>query len=226
MSDLESFSGFEGGGEGMDAAAFEKFKERMKAAAAQLKALAAGEQKQRKKEDELIKILLKFIKTGKKKDILLLVLRLLEQNVPAGFIVSLLLISNREMQEDLGLKMLSSGPEHKIPEDSDMETLPDRYLKESVLPLRVKIAIDAWLNEIAKRASDNPERILFTVLDQDGIIKLPVTQLAVFCLRDFMEQQGIESSYDKLKDFMDMMLEGIIKKTREQFENRKQLRGY
>lgn len=226
MSDLESFSGFEGGGEGMDTAAFEKFKERMKAAAAQLKALAAGEQKQKKKEDELIKILLKFIKTGKKKDILLLVLRLLEQNVPAGFVVSLLLISNREMQEDLGLKMLPSGPEHTIPEDSDIETLPDRYLRESALPLNVKIAIDAWLNEIAKRSADNPERILYTILDRDGIIKLPVTQLAVFCLRDFLEQQGAPSSYDKLKDFMDMMLEGIIKKTREQFENRKQIRGF
>jgi hypothetical protein len=223
---MESFSGFEGGGEGMDTAAFEKFKERMKAAAAQLKALAAGEQKARKKEDELIKILLKFIKSGKKKDILLLVLRLLEQNVPAGFIVSLLVISNREMQEDLGLKMLPSGPEHDIPEDSDMETLPDRYLKESVLPLRVKIAIDAWLHEIAKRAADNPEKIIFTILDGEGIIKLPVTQLAVFSLRDFLEQQEVESSYDKLKDFMDMMLEGIIKKTREQFENRKQIRGY
>ena len=40
---------------------------------------------------ELIKILLKFIKTGQKRDQLLLVSRLLEQNVPAGFIVSLLL---------------------------------------------------------------------------------------------------------------------------------------
>lgn len=226
MSDFESFSGFEGGGEGMDTAAFEKFKERMKAAASQLKALAKGEQKARKKEDELIKILLKFIKSGKKKDILLLVIRLLEQNVPAGFIVSLLLISNREMQEDLGLKMLPAGPEHDLPEDSDMETLPDQYLKGSVLPLRVKVAIDAWLNEIAKRAADNPERMIFTVLDQDGIIKLPVTQLAVFSLRDFLDEQGVEMAYDKLKEFMDMMLEGIIKKTREQFQDRKQIRGY
>ncbi len=226
MSDLESFSGFEGGGEGMDAAAFEKFKERMKAAAAQLKALAAGEQKQKKKEDELIKILLKFIKTGHKKDLLLLVLRLLELNMPAGFIVSLLLISNRGMQEDLGLKMLPVGPEHSLPEDSDMETLPDQYLEGSVLPLKVKIAIDAWLNEITRRAADNPERVLKTVLDEAGIIILPVTQLAVFCLRDFLEEQGIDTSYDRLKDFMDLMIEGIIKKTREQFENRKQLRGH
>jgi len=226
MSDLESFSGFDSGGEGMDTAAFEKFKERMKAAAAQLKALAAGEQKQRKKEDELIRILLKFIKSGKKKDILLLVLRLLEQNVPAGFIVSLLLISNRDMQEALGLKMLPAAPELSVPGDSDIETLPDKYLEDSVLPLKIKIAIDAWLQEIAKRAAEHPDRILKTVLDEDGLLKLTVTQLAAFCLRDFLEMEKIDHSYDKLKDFVDLMFEGIIKKTKEQFENRKQLRGY
>lgn len=210
----------------MDTAAFEKFKERMKAAAAQLKALAKGEQKQKQKEDELIKILLKFIKSGKKNDILLLVLRLLEQNVPAGFIVSILLISNREMQEDLGLKMLPHAPEHSLPEDSDIETLPDKYLKDSVLPLKIKIAIDAWLGEIAKRAAEYPERIIKTVLDEDGLIKLPVTQLAAFCMRDFLEKEKIGHSYEKLKDFVDLMFEGIIKKTREQFENRKQIRGF
>ena len=106
MSDLESFGGMDAGGDQMSAAAFEKFKERMKAAAAQLKALQAGEQKQKKTEDELIKILLKFITSGKKRDILMLVLRLLEMNVPAGFIVSLLIISNQEIQQELNLKLL------------------------------------------------------------------------------------------------------------------------
>ena len=50
MSDLESFSGSDGRGESMDPAAFERFKEQMAAAAAQLKAIQAGEQKQKKKE--------------------------------------------------------------------------------------------------------------------------------------------------------------------------------
>jgi len=226
MSELESFSGFDSGGEGMDTASFEKFKERMKAAAAQLKALAKGEQKQRQKEDELIRILLKFIKTGKKKNTLMLVLRLLEQNVPAGFIVSILLISNQDMQEALGLKMLPSAPELSVPGDSDIETLPDKYLEDSTLPLSIKLAIDAWLQEIAKRAAEYPDRILKTVLDEEGLLKLPVTQLAVFCLRDFLEMENIEHSYDKLKDFVDLMLEGIIKKTKEQYANLKQLRGY
>jgi hypothetical protein len=225
MSELESFSGFDAGGDAMDAAAFEKFKERMKRAAAQLKAIQAGEQKQKKTEDELVRLLLKFIQTGNKRDLMLLVSRLLEENIPASFIVSLLLISNREMQQELGLKMLPSGPAHDYPEDSDMETLPDRYLQGSVLPLKIKIAIDTWLNEIFKRASDVPHRILKTVLTPDGTIKLPVTQLATFSLRDFLEEEGVETKYESLKNFMDMMLEGIIKKLQEQIADQKEIKG-
>src|SRR5260221_3590095 len=100
MSDLESFFSNDNRSEGMDPAAFERFKERMAAAAAQLKALQKQEQKQKKKEDELVKILLRFIQTGTRRDIMILVSRLLEQNIPAGFIVSLLLISNEDIQRE------------------------------------------------------------------------------------------------------------------------------
>ncbi len=226
MSDLESFSGFDSGSNAMDPNAFEKFKERMKAAAAQLKAMQIGEQKQKKTEDELIKILLKFIQSGQKRDLMLLVARLLEENVPASFIISLLLISNQDMQQELGIKMLPAAMSHEFPEDSDRETLPDRYLEGSVLPLKIKIAIDSWIQDILRRASENPHRVLKTVLDSEGIIKLAVTQLSTFSLRDFLEQQhetSIPVEYDRLKDFMDMMLEGIIKKLQEQIKDQKLL---
>ena len=108
MADAESFFGREERGDSMDPAAFERFKERMAAASAQLKSLAAQQQKQKKKEDELVKILLKFIQTGQKRDIMLLILRLLEQNIPAAFIVSLLLISESEIQQALGIKLLAA----------------------------------------------------------------------------------------------------------------------
>jgi len=61
MSEFEFFGGM-GGADKMDPASFEKFKERLQAAAAQIAALKIGEQKQRKKEEKLIQILLKFVK--------------------------------------------------------------------------------------------------------------------------------------------------------------------
>ena len=221
MSDVESFSGADDRSEGMDAAAFEKFKERFAAAAAGLKALQKQEQKQRKKEDELIEILRKFIQTGTKQEIMLLVVRLLEQNIPAAFIVSLLLINNEDIQKELGIKLLPPGA--VAAEKAHALTLPDHYMNGEILPLKIKIAIDSWAHEIVERSQEYAHRILETVLDQEGIIKLAVTQLAVFCLRDYLQEQGINLDYDILKNFVSLMLEGIMKKVDEEFKNRKRI---
>lgn len=222
MSDLESFSASDSRGESMDPAAFERFKERMAAAAAQLKALQKQEQKQKKKEDELVKILLKFIQTGTKRDIMLLVSRLLEQNVPAAFIVSLLLISNEDIQQALGVKLLPAGAVEEAKQRA--LTLPDHYLKGEILPLKIKIAIDAWAHDIIDRSQEYAHRVIETVLDHDGLVKLVVIQLGVFCLRDFLEEQGVAIDYTLLKDFVQLMLEGILKKVEEEFKNRKLIR--
>jgi hypothetical protein len=219
MSDLESFAGFNDRNEGMDAAAFERFKERMAAAAAQLKSIQAGEQKQRKKEDELIKLLLKFIQSGQNRDILLLVSRLLEQNVPASFILSILLINNAFIQQELGLKLLPAG---KI-ENTSAQTLPDQYMGNQAIPLKIKIAIDAWLQEIAKYASEKPQRLLATILESDGQLKRSLIQLAILCLQDFLRENGLQPNYESLKGFIKLMLQGIIKKIQEELKNRKQL---
>lgn len=216
MSDFEAFSGADAGAEGSDPAAFERFKERMKAASAGLAAAQAGEQKARKKEDELIKILLKFIKSNQKHDQLMLVVRLLEENIPASFIVSLLLISNKAIQEELGIKLLAHETESGqtgANQNTAHGTLPTAHFKEETLPPRIKNAIDSWLSEIAKRASENPDKILETVKDKEGTIKLPVIQLTVFSLRDFLESEGSPTDYDKLKEFITLMLEKILNKS-------------
>lgn len=212
MSDLESFSGFDAQSDAMDPGSFERFKERMAAAAAGLKSLQASEQRQKKTEDDLVKILLKFIQSGQKRDILLLVSRLLEENVPAGFIVSILLLSNVEIQQQLGLKILPSVFEAEQYQVSDRTTLPDYYLNQQSLPLKIKMTIEHWIQEISRRSVEYPGRILQTILEPGGEIKLQVRQLAGFSLRDFLANEGITIEFNQLKHFMDMMLQGIVKK--------------
>ncbi|MFC1749777.1 hypothetical protein ACFL2V_13330 [Pseudomonadota bacterium] len=225
MSDLESFGGFDAGGEGMDSASFEKFKERMRIAAQQLKLLQKAEKRRKQSEDELVRILLRFLKTGTNKDIMLLVSRLLEINVPAGFIVSVLLIAYKDIQEQLGIKLL---PEGDLPVDEKgpgEETLPDSYIGGETLPLKVKIAIDTWVQEIDKRVSAEPERHIKTLLDPDDMVVLSARQLAAFCLRDYLAEEGVKTQYHKLKDFADFLLQGIMKKAKEQLKDQKELEG-
>jgi hypothetical protein len=221
MGDIDIFGGLDAGGESFDAAAFEKFKERMKRAAAQLKALQKQEKKQKKTEDELIKILIKFIKTGKRKDVLLLVTRLLEMNVPAGFIVSVLLISNPDIQQELGVKLLPAGETEK--EVKKNTNLPDLYIGGEVLPLKTKIAILNWINEITKRVNEKPHRCIKTLLDEKDKVQLTAIQLGAFCLRDFLNQQQVTQEYDQLKDFVSFILSDIISKAAEDLKHRKEL---
>ena len=152
---------------------------------------------------------------------MLLVLRLLEQNVPADFIVSILVISNKSIQQELGLKLLPAGELSQ--EKIQSLTLPDYYLRGEVIPLKIKVTIDAWAHEIINRCQENATRILATVLDPNGIIKLPAIQLAVFCLRDYLKGEGIAIDYELMKNFVQLMMEGILKKVKEEFENRKML---
>jgi hypothetical protein len=229
MGDLEFFGGMDGGGES-DPAAFERFKERMKAAAAQLKAIQKQEQKQKKSEDELIKILLKFIQSGKKKDILLLVVRLLEQNVPSGFVVGLLLISNRDIQQELKMTLLPpsiSAQEKDVVasyENND-RNLPERYMGDQVLPLRIKISIANWINEIQKFVNDNPQKVIKTTLNPDSEVELTPIQLGAFCLRDFLDENKVENDYKKLKEFVSFFLNDIINKAKMELKDRKELTG-
>jgi len=221
MGEFESFSGFEAG-EGMDPASFEKFKERMKAVATQIKALKKGEQKQRRKEEKLIKILLKFVKTSKKQDIMLLIARLLERNVPAVFILSILILGNEEYFEDKdGLQFLLES--QKLQNESDGASLAF-FDEDRVLPLKLKIKIDAWMKNIFSQSLEYPHRLLKTVFDNEGVLILPLIQLASFVLRDFLVANVQEADYTKLKEFCDFFLNGIIMEVRQKVEQTKELK--
>ena len=173
---LEDFIGLEQNG-AMDAAAFERFQERVKAAAAHIQAIRKEEKKRKKKEDELIKILLKFIKSSDKKDLVLLISRVLERNVPANFILAIILLGNEEIQREIGEYLMltprssvGASPEPQTPKVSSLESVAhepsanepsvpeDRSLvffqTDQTMPLKVRIEIDKWIRDLIFQASD------------------------------------------------------------------------
>lgn len=219
MADFESFGGIEDSGQ-VDAASFEKFKERIKAAQSQIKALKKGEQKVRQKEEKLIKILTKFVKNYQKKDVMLLVARLLEQNTPPIFILSIVLLGNEDVLEDPESKKLLKSPED-LPEAESVSLA--KYDKDELLPLKLKVRIDDWLKDILKSALENPNRLLKTVYDEDEQIKLPLIQLCAFILRDYLEANKETADYEKLKEFSTFFMSGILKKVEDKIEATKEL---
>lgn len=238
---LESFFGLESD-QPMSESAFEAFKEKMAAAAAQIAAIRKEESKQKKKEDELLKILLQFVKTSHKSQLVLLISRVLEQNIPAGFILAIILLGNEEIQQAVGTFLLLPGQVEAFENSSD-KALIFFNAKDETLPLKIKIELDNWIKNIIVQAEENPQKLVRTGYDREMIeiedenafgepkfeekkeVKKVLIQLFTFAMRDFLENRGVDDGYEKLYDFGEFVLTGILKKTEENLEQRRFLGG-
>ena len=225
MSDFELFRGFDQGGEQMDEKAFERFKAQMQANAGQIQLLQKAEKKQKKKEDDLIKILMRFLQSHQKTDIMLLVVKCLEENIPAVFILSLILLVSKEMQKEIGVDLSVKdemlGDENLLRGSTAIVNFDPR---QTVLPLKIKIALDLWGKNIYEVASTFPHKILKTALTLDHKIKLVVVKLTAFTLNDYLQQNKAESEYEKVKQFSEFMLDKIFKQIKKQIDNQKELK--
>lgn len=230
---LEEFSSFDTG-EGMSAASLEALREKMAAAAAQIAAIKKEESKQKQKEDELLKILIKFVKTSHKKELVLLISRVLEQNIPANFVLAIILLGNEDIQQQVGKMLLL-----KAAESSEKALV--FFREDETLPLKLRIEIDNWIKNMLLQAEESSQKLVKTAYDIEVVeqpkeydfeeqkfkekktIKVILIQLIAFVLRDFLEQNKIEEGHSKLFDFAKFILTGILNKIEESLNNRKLL---
>jgi len=231
---LESFAGFDSG-ESMSAASLEKLQEKMKRAAAQIKAIKKEEKKQKKKEDELLKILLKFIKHSHKTTLILLISRALEENIPANLILAIILLGNQEIQQALGKYLMLNNGEG----DSNEKALVFFQEKDDSLPLKIKIEMDIWIKNILEQAEEKPHMIVTKCYDRKMIkiksedhfeddkyikektVKKSMINLQAYILSEYLSSKGQEEPKEKLKEFSHFILKGILEKLEEQLENQK-----
>ncbi len=207
MAGLESFQSFESTPQALSAEAFEEFQARMAESAKQLQAVQKQEQKQKKKEDHLFKILLKFIKSNQNQDLVNLVSKLLSYNLPAAFILSLIIVNFPELQAEAGLKLLewSSSAIDK------QETLPDRYIGSATIPLKIKLKIDAWIQEISRLAEENAAKVLDHGLLLDQSVKQEIPQLFTVSMLQLLDNNQVDYHPTAIKKFAEFIISGIFK---------------
>jgi len=250
MDFAEQFHGFDQNDQ-MDEKSFEKFKERMARAAKQIQAIKKEEKKRKKKEDELVKILLKFIQSSEKKDLVLLISRTIEKNIPANFILSIVLLGNEDIQRAVGeFLMLKTADGAPITDVSADEKALIFFSEDKSMPLKVRIEIDNWIKGIIYQASESPYRLLDTAYDVKEtqktpeeiekeeetsvfgeikktklkkIVGLSLVNLMAHIIYDFLMQNGIEEDMVKLKEFSEFLIKGILTKTRDDISNQKKL---
>lgn len=243
---LESFIGLDQG-EGMSEAAFEAFKQRMQAAAAQIAAIKKEESKQKQSEEELLRILLAFIKDSQKTDLVLLISRVLEQNIPANFILAIILLSNEDIKRQVGerfYQLMNAAGEETIAtsqSENQQSSLVFFTGHDSSFPLKMRIELDSWIKNMMLIAEQSPQKLLKTAYkidmlelpkeydyeepkyEQSRSVKAALTQLTAFILREYFEQHSQEEDYNNLFTFSEFILSGILTKTEENLDNRKLL---
>ncbi len=222
----------------MSEAAFEAFKEKMKAAAAQIAAIKKEEGKQKKKEEELHRVLLKFIQRSDKKDLCLLISRALEQNIPANFVLAIILLGNEDIQKEVGKFIMISGESSDASSDVSSGASseePTRALtffdaEDKTLPIKIKAEVDSWIKNMLYQAQESPQKLVKNAYEsafeeaqheERKKIKEILPRLIAFVLRDFLEQNKIDEKYEKLSDFSSFIIKGILSKVREELDKRK-----
>lgn len=187
---VDSFIGFDSADGSISPDQVREYQARMARNAKQMAAARKQEQKQKKKEDRLFYILLKFIRDNKRNDITLLVARCLEQNIPAVFILAVIMLGNEELQEELDIhfNLLKGGPDeaseqpldpapalphndapsfprHETPKSAPSPNALTVFGADAVFPLEMRIALDLWTKNIWEAVSAIPERMFKTAVE-------------------------------------------------------------
>lgn len=227
FGDVEQFGGGQEGSEGMSEAAMEAFREQMKAAGQQLKALQKGEQKKKKKEEKLAKIISQFLqKKSKRTDLAFQAAEALALNIPAGFVLSMLLLGDQESRKAASESEVSDKQDSDK-QDADVITLSGNDLSymmtdDEAQTARLHAELIPWTDMMYSQAKHDALRLLQQSRDEDGrlypvMIQLPSTVMKYF-LQDHrlvIPQQNLEKLSQIILDKIFTGLQGNLDKLQE-----------
>lgn len=231
MAGFESFFGLDQADGAMSPEAMEAFREQMRQNAAQIAAIKKDEQKQKRKEEKLVAVLLKFIKSGRNNALVSLIAVLLSENVPASLIVGVLSLNYPELQREIAISLNLNLAAPKNAEEGNFLASQDAlgFVNVSILPLKLKIALDLWFQALQEAMESYPEKILKTVIDPLSTVelrpKISVVQLSALILRDFLAQNAAASEADRLREFMFNVFRQMLARVARESQNRSQLKS-
>ena len=200
--------GLDGSQDAISGEALEKLAEQLRENSAHIKALRKEEKKQRAKDNKLVTILMRFVKSCKRDDLVALIARLLSDNVPASFILAIILLGNDDIQAELGIKLqLPAGIDFN--QDHELQEFDEEHKKPIISPAQ-KIILNIWTESIIMSALENPYKILRTVRDPEEKVKSSAIQLTAFIIRDYFEQEKIEMEFEQIKPFAEITLNRVF----------------
>lgn len=214
FDELESFRPSDTGGEQMSEKAFEQFREQMRSAAQQLKALQKGEQKKKKKEDKLAKILAQFLQKQTKTNLVLLAAEVLAEDIPPSFVLSVMLLTDTSYLDDARKTV---EQEHFRMRQIELDE------KEIALVPQANGEIVDWMNIMAEYAARDPIKFLKTVKNEGKKLKYILIEFVREVLKDYFSERKIEIIEADLEKFSIQILRKMIDQIENNAEHLEQL---
>lgn len=210
FGDLEQFAGSDGGGE-VSESALEAFREQMRAAARQIKALQKGEQKKKKKEEKLAKIIAQFLqKKSEKTEIAILAAKVLANNVPASFVLSMILLDDPETQQELLSATNEEAPAATTSiaiSEADLSLIPTNDDETSA---RFAKAFSDWIELMYQQAATDAMRVQQHSVTDEGEYEPTIIELLTIVILTFAEEQGCEVSYEACEQFANRAMQKVF----------------
>lgn len=186
--------------EGLSQAEIQAFEEKMQKAAKEMRAAKKKEQKHKKKEEDLYKILLDFIKNSKNTLLVEKITDCLEKNIPAGFVLAIIRLSNKEIEEILGTSTEKYSEISIFGEDTDLSPV-------------MRMELNLWINEILSYVLENKERVEKRAIITNGNKKSPNPFLEKLCfvtISQYISQNNVSMEESRVKYFADFILKGVL----------------
>lgn len=207
---LESFFGLETEGAGSPESR-EKFQEQMREAARAVKNMTAHQAAQKAKEDKLAQLLVRLMRDTGKSDIVFLVVKLLEENVPGAFILGILCIADAEMENELSEKY-----SNVTSQESALKTIPG----EEFIPDDIKKKLNSWGEGILFAGLMMPGKTLQTVLTPDQKLKSLILDLLQFSLEEYFQRHGLEFSEERIRQVALLSIQSVLLQLRTETQKR------
>ncbi len=201
----------------------EVFRDQQSKTQASQKALKKAEQKARDKDHRLAAVIGRFLQTNSNTEVMLLIARCLDHNIPAGLILGLLALIEPEAKEEFEKLMGEAVQLLNAPTEGSRSLVEQSEFDAATLPAHVKKAIDAWGRGLLEFGLTQPTRLLATAISPKGELFPSLSQLATFLLREYLKTEKINTEYDSTHAFAELLLLNVLKQIKTQMQETKEL---
>ena len=221
MSEFGSFSPTEST-EGIDPSALERMREKMRKGQAAQSRDQKKESKQKKTEADLFSFIVGIIETlGHKHPLVQQIIKCLEQNIPALFVLSVLALIYPSVQSKVGLKLNDSEADLKAAETQSV-VIPK--LGEHI-PLHIKLNLNAWINHLNNQCFLDPKlysQRLQSPLNNQTCKSGPMA-LVSYCTQQYLQSNKLEFVPQNVVKFAKLYCNNLVERLNNFITNQQQL---